>query len=663
MCHNNSVLFETNILKIAYICYMEIIRLGKKNEAQYTQLVQEQRDIFLENAARNRLPEDLERIRQAYEYAYQAHAKQTRKAGEPYILHPIAVARIVNEEIGLGTNPIIASLLHDVVEDTPHTIEEIRELFGEDIAFLVEGLTKEKKEQYELSMQVDNIRKMLMTIQYDIRALLIKLADRLHNMRTLADMPLNKQMKITGETDFFFAPLANRLGLYKVKTELENLSFRFRSPEEYAGIQKILEDYAVETQSIRNRFVAPIEQILKENGIDAVMTQDIRSIYSIWRHMKQKQVPFRRLESVYVFNIVFRPTLGGTCDVSEKNQCLRIYSLLTDLYMERVGSFHNYVDNPKANGYEALHCMFMTEHGTWAEVHIKSERMEEASVHGCIVKRHKNVGIGGVDAWVEEFRGTLKDGFFLEGVKANLYNDDIRVFTPRGEQILLPSNATALDFAYVIHTEIGDHALFARVNGMLCSIKTVLKRGDRVEIGTDSNIMPQKDWLDAVVTYKAKSCIRSALRKQNISIKPSRYIFAKCCSPLPGDELLGFEAQDGSAKVYVHTRNCERAIKLSTEHGETIVNVDLEADETTYYPAHIHAFGVDRKGITFEISQVVSEEWGLNINNMSVTTQDSLFDCDIHLEVRSAKEINNMIKRLESVLGVEEVRRVTINRR
>ena len=196
---------------------MELIRLGKRNEAQYNQLVQEQRDIFLKNAADNRLPEDLDRIRQAYEYAYQAHAKQTRKTGEPYILHPIAVARIVNEEIGLGTNPIIASLLHDVVEDTPHTVEEVRELFGEDIAFLVEGLTKEKKEQYELSMQVDNIRKMLMTIQYDIRALLIKLADRLHNMRTLAEMPLNKQMKITGETDFFFAPLANRLGLYKVK--------------------------------------------------------------------------------------------------------------------------------------------------------------------------------------------------------------------------------------------------------------------------------------------------------------------------------------------------------------------------------------------------------------------------------------------------------------
>ncbi len=652
---------------------MDILRLGKKNEAQYSQLVEEQRDIFLKNAAVNRLPQDLERIRQAYEYAFQAHARQTRKAGEPYILHPIAVARIVNEEMGLGTNPIIASLLHDVAEDTSHTVEDIRELFGEDIAYLVEGLTKEKKEQYELSIQVDNIRKMLMTIQYDIRALLIKLADRLHNMRTLADMPLHKQMKITGETDFFFAPLANRLGLYKVKTELENLSFRFRSPEEYARIQKILDDYALETQGIRNRFVAPIEQTLRENGINARISQDIRSIYSIWRHMQQKKVPFRRLESVYVFNIVFDVRTDGPCEVSEKNQCLQIYSLLTDLYMERVGSFHNYVDNPKANGYEALHCMFMTEHGTWAEVHIKSQRMEEASIHGCIVKRHKNVGIGGVDAWVEEFRGTLKDmvyhdgfnnkdGFFMEGVKANLYNDDIRVFTPKGEQILLPSKASALDFAYVIHSEIGDHALFARVNGMLCSIKTVLKRGDRVEIGTSSAIMPQKDWLEAVVTYKAKSCIRSALRKQNISIKPSRYIFAKCCSPLPGDELLGFEAQDGSGKVFVHTRSCERAIKLSTEHGETIVNVETEADETTYYPAHINAFGVDRKGITFEISQIISEEWGLNINNISVTTKDALFECDIYLEVRSAKEIYSIIKRLESVLGVEEVIRVTLSR-
>jgi len=652
---------------------MDILRLSKKNEAQYNQLVEEQRDIFLKNAAINRLPEDLERIRQAYEYAYKAHDRQTRKTGEPYILHPIAVARIVNEELGLGTNPIIASLLHDVVEDTASTTEEIRELFGEDIAFLVDGLTKEKMEQYELSMQVDNIRKMLMTIQYDIRALLIKLADRLHNMRTLADMPLHKQMKITGETDFFFAPLANRLGLYNVKTELENLSFKFRSPEEYARIQKILDDYAIETQGIRNRFVAPIEQMLRDHDINATMTQDIRSVYSIWRHMQQKQVPFRRLESVYVFNIVFELKTGGQCEISEKNQCLEIYSLLTDLYKERVGSFHNYVDNPKANGYEGLHCMFMTEHGTWAEVHIKSKRMLEASIRGSIVKRHKHVGIGGVDAWVEEFRGTLKDmvyhdgfnnkdGFFLEGVKANLYTDDIRVFTPKGEQILLPSNATALDFAYVIHSEIGDHALFARVNGMLCSIKTVLKRGDRVEIGTSSTIMPQKDWLEAVVTYKAKSCIRSALRKQNISVKPSKYKFAKCCSPLPGDELLGFEAQDGSGKVFVHTRNCEHAIKLSTEHGETIVNVDVEVDEFTYYPARIYAFGVDRKGITFEISRIISEEWGLNINNMTVTTKDALFECDILLEVRSAREINSIIARLESVLGVEEVRRKTIRR-
>jgi GTP pyrophosphokinase len=637
----------------------------------YNRLVQEERDVFLKNAEENRLPQDLERIKQAYEYAYKAHENQKRKNGEPYILHPIAVARIVNEEIGLGTNSIIASLLHDVVEDTSHTLDEIKELFGDDIAFLVGGLTKEKKEEYELSMQVDNIRKMLMTIQYDIRALLIKLADRLHNMRTLASMPLRKQMKITGETDFFFAPLANRLGLYRVKTELENLSFRFRSPEEYNKIKNILEGYAQDTEPIRSRFVAPIEKLLKEQGIDAQVTQDIRSVYSIWKHMKQKQVPFRRLESIYVFNIVFEPNMESTCAVSEKNQCLQIYSLLTDLYLEKVGSFHNYIDNPKANGYEALHCMFMTEHGTWAEVHIRSTRMETAAVRGCVVKRDKNVGIGGVGAWVEEFRGTLKDmvyrdsfgkdGFFLEGVKANLYSDDIRVFTPQGEQILLPNNASALDFAYAIHSEIGNQALFARVNGMLCSVKTVLKRGDRVEIGTSEDMMPHKDWLDAVVTYKAKSCIRSALRKQNISITPSRYVFAKCCSPLPGDELLGFEAQDGSDKVYVHTRNCELAIQLSTEYGETIVDVDIEADERTYYPAIIHTFGVDRKGITFEISQVISEEWKMNINNMTVTTKDELFECDIYLEVRSAQELNQMISRLESILGVEDVRRVFIS--
>ncbi len=648
---------------------MELLK-GKKTEAQYRQMVEEQRDIFLENAAKGRTEEDLERIKKAYQYAYQAHDKQTRKAGEPYILHPIAVARIVNEEIGLGTNPVIASLLHDVVEDTVHTIDEIREEFGDDIAFLVQGLTKEKKEQYELSKQVDNIRKMLMTIQYDIRALLIKLADRLHNMRTLGSMPLNKQMKITGETDFFFAPLANRLGLYKVKTELENLSFKFRSPEEFNRLESTLANYAQETCGIRTRFVTPIENLLKEHGFDAKVTADMRSVYSIWRHMQQMQVPFSRLESVYLFNIVFNPETSME-QISEKNQCLAIYSLLTDLYMEKVGSFHNYIDNPKANGYEGLHCKFMTEHGSWAEVHIKTERMEEMSIHGCVVKRRKNVGIGGIDAWVEEFRGTLKDmvyhdgynnkdGFFLESVKSYLYNDDIRVFTPKGRQVLLPMNSTALDFAYAIHTEIGDHAQFARVNGSLCSVKTVLRRGDRVEIGVDPSITPQKDWLESAITYKAKSCIRSALRRQKISVKPTRYRFAKCCSPLPGDELIGFETQDGSGKIFVHTRNCERAILLSTEHGETIVNVELEQDETTYYPARILVSGVDRKGVTFEITRAISEEWGMNIISMQVTTKDALFECLLQIQVRSARELQNITARLEAVVGVEEVRRISV---
>lgn len=648
---------------------MDVKHITKKSDSQYRQLVDQQRDIFLQNAAKGRTPEDMERIRKAYEFACQAHETQVRKTGEPYILHPISVARIVNEEIGLGTNPIIASLLHDVVEDTSHTLDEIKALFGEDVAFLVEGLTKEKKEQYESSKQVDNFRKMLLTIQYDIRALLIKLADRLHNMRTLGSMPQNKQDKISGETDYFYAPLANRLGLYKVKTELENLSFRFRYPTEFVKMQKVLQDYAQDTQGIRVRFVTPIEEKLKEMGYSAYISQDIRSEFSIWRHMQQLQVPFSRLESVYVFNIVFDPASSPRFEhLSEKNQCLAIYSLLTDLYEEKVGSLHNYIDNPKANGYEGLHCKLMTEHGTWADVHIKSERMAEASIRGCVVNRKKGAGIGGVDTWVSEFREILKDmvyhdgynnkdGFFMDGVKSYLYQDDIRVFTPKGKQILLPQNATALDFAYEIHTAIGDHAQFARVNGALCSIKTVLKRGDRVEIGTDSNVNPQKDWMGVVKTYKAKSAVRNALRKQKISVLPSRYLLENCCNPLPGDQIVAFDRQRQDGKIEVHTRSCEKGSLLATENGDSIVAVELPQDENTFYPTRIIVSGVDRHAMIYEITRVISEDWNLDISRLDIATKDSIFECDIKLQVRSYQELQNIIVRLEAILGVESVRR------
>lgn len=668
---------------------METYKTGKKPESYYKELVDEQRDIFLQNAAVGRTQEEFNLIKSAYEFAYQAHGTQRRCSGEPYILHPISVARIVTEEMKLGTGPIVASLLHDVVEDTPNTIEDIKNAFGDEIATMVQGLTKTKRKKKKpkdaesqedctdknapevdaedsmASLQVENIRKMLMTIEYDIRILLIKLADRLHNMRTLGSLTTPKQMKITGETDFFYAPLANRLGMNRVKSELENLSFKFRSPEEYNKLEKTMADYATHTEGICKRFIEPIQEKLNNLGFLATVTGDMRSVFSVWRHMKLAQAPFEKLECVHVFNIIFDPNSGPDM-LSEKNKCLLIYSLLTDLYNEKVGSFHNYVDNPKANGYKAIHCKFMTETGTWAEVHIKSKPMQENAMRGCLVEREANV-----HEWVESFRTRLKEmayhdgftsteGFFLEGVKASLYSDDIHVYTPGGKQILLPLNATALDFAFEIHSHIGFHAQFARINGKLCSIKTPLKRSDRVEIGTNDAIQPQKDWLDAVCTYKAKTCIRSALRKQKISMKPSRYRLASCCSPLPCDELFGFEDQDGSGRVYVHTRNCEQGIFLSTQKGETIVEVNLDPDDMTYYPAKFTIFAIDRQGLVFDMLVIVSRDVGLNITSLTVTTKDSLVEAHFQVKVRSAKELRMAMERISAVPGVEEVKRVPI---
>lgn len=634
---------------------------------EYSDHVAQQRDAFLKNAAAGRKEEDMCRIKKAYEFACEAHKNQKRKNGEPYILHPISVARIVNEEMGLGTNPIIASLLHDVVEDTPHTLNEIRREFGQDVAFLVHSLTKESKKRYTFSRQVDNIRKMLMTIEYDIRALIIKLADRLHNMRTLGDMPLNKQMKIASETDYFYAPLANRLGLYKVKTELENLSFKFRLPEEYNHLEKVVSAYKISTQEIVDRFVNQIDTYLREAHFEAKVTANIRSVYSLWKKMQVLQVPFNRLECIYVFNIVFKTQKIQGFN-TEKNQCLYIYSILTNHFIEKVGSFHNYVDVPKANGYEGMHCKFMTEHGTWAEVHIRSERMEEAANRGCLVKRQEGAGITGVDAWVENFRGVLKDiaykssllasenGFFLEDVKTSLYQDDIRVYTPKGEEILLPQNATALDLAYEIHTRIGDTAKYARINGKLSSIKTVLKRGDRVEIGTDPSVLPQKDWFDVVQTYKAKTGIRSALHKQKISTLPSKYCFASCCSPLPGDELIGFKKPDSKEKIMVHLRNCPEALRLSTEHGDYIANMDdFTPDAHALYPAQIYINGIDRQGITSELAQVISQ---VNITDFKIQTNESLFECTVNLQVHSSGELSALMERIQGLSGIEEIKRL-----
>lgn len=425
-------------------------------------------------------------VHNAYELAAEAHKEQKRKTGEPYIIHPIAVARIVAEELELGANSVMAAFLHDVVEDTKYTIEDIRERFGDDVAFLVGVVTKQKKEKYDKSKQVDNYRQILASVQYDVRAILVKLADRLHNMRTLASMRPDKQMKIAGETDYFYAPLANRLGLYHVKTELENLSFHYRCPREYEQIEGMLEELKLAEEKNLEGFISKVSELLEDNGIKARIELRYRMPYSIWRKMHSKGCDFHHVDGKHYIRIIY-----DAKDIQEeKKLSLYIYAVLSDYFKERPGSVANYINAPKENGYQSFHVKLLNDQGGWEEIHISSERMVRNSRLGCTAERTEE----NVKAWLEKFKAVLKDVAYhshemdyMDGVTASFYNDDIMVFTPQGKGVILPKDATALDFAFEIHSEVGLHAEYARINGRLCSVKIVLHRGDCVEIGTDKN--------------------------------------------------------------------------------------------------------------------------------------------------------------------------------
>lgn len=621
----------------------------------FDQIVARDRDELFKKAAYGRSEQEMMLIRQAYELAEEAHRPQRRKSGEPYIIHPIAVARVVCVELQLGTNPIIAALLHDVVEDTPYTVEDIRQRFGDDVAFLVQVVTKEKKQEYEMSKQLDNFRQMLNSIHYDIRALLIKLADRLHNMRTLASMRADKQMKIAGETDYFYAPLANRLGLYEVKSELENLSLRYRSPEEYAQIERQVNQYIDDESEDIALFCEPINEVLVQNGINATVFTKFRSPYNVWRKMQSSGNNFRQLEFKHIVNITFDEQFQP----SEKNQCLEIYSLITDIYKEKPGSLNNYIDSPKENGYQSLHFKVMCDRGTWVEIHISSERMVRNSRMGCVAERAT-----GVEKWIEKFKTVLqdiayhgKDGGFIEDVVSSFYHDDIIVFTPKGNSVMLPKGATALDFAYEIHTKIGDKAKYARINGKLCSIKTVLTRGDRVAIGTDIGTRPSPDWLDSAITYKARKSIASALRKTNAEHSVSKYLLCPVYHPIPGDEVVGFTAK--GEQTTIHKRNCPDAISLAAQEGESIVEVNFAAS-STLYAARIEIAAVNRNNLLLDLVNIISRELQLSITDICSMMKDEIVRTTINLSVHSAGELTSIISRLERIESIEEVKRITI---
>ena len=597
-------------------------------------------------------PEDVARIKDAYAMASVAHEGQKRNTGEPYIIHPIAVAAIAAEELELDANTVIAAFLHDVAEDTEYTIEDIRARFGDDVAFLVDVVTKRKKHNYEHTKQVDNYKQILESVHYDIRALLVKLSDRLHNMRTLDSMRPDKQMKIAGETNFFYAPLAGRLGLYHVKTELENLSFHFRCPREFENLEHLLEEDRIRTADSLKEFTDKINDIFKTVGIPARTQIRYRRPYSIWRTMREEGCDFAHVDFKHFVRVIYTPMTEWNRSISpEKDTTLFIYSCLTSRFKERPGSVSNYIDNPKDNGYQSFHVQLLNDKGSWEELHIASERMHRNARLGCIVERD--------ESWLERFKEVLQniaqsgDGYvFMDSVSSSLYNEDILAFTPNGKGIILPKGATALDFAFEVHTEIGEHAKFARINGALSPIKTVLHRGDCVEIGTSEDVVAKPEWLSYAKTYKARRRLHDVLRSsadEGVKLCPE-------CTPLPGEEVIGFKDADGV--ITVHSRHCPVAIKMASENGSSIVSVNFEPKEGRTYPVTIRIVAIDRYHLLRDIIDCFVERQHLSMNKLTTTTEDEIVECIIDFPVHSVDELSITMDSIAAIPSVDEVQRI-----
>jgi len=471
---------------------------------------------------KNRSKEDTALIRKAFDVAVEAHKDMRRKSGEPYIYHPIAVARICVEEMGLGPTAIICALLHDTVEDTHITLQDVEDLFGPKVRRIIDGLTKIPEVFDEnASIQAENFRKMILTISDDLRVVLIKLADRLHNMRTLGSMREDKQLKIASETKFLYAPLAHRLGLYSIKSELEDLAFKYTEREVYQEIESALKS----TQDVRNRFIRrfmnPIKEAMQREGYNFEIKARTKSISSIWRKMKTKGVPFEEVYDVFAIRIIIDTPLE-----LEKSDCWRVYSIVTDFYQPSPDRLRDWISTPRANGYESLHTTVMSPQGKWVEVQIRTKRMDEIAEKGLAAHykyKESKKDDTKFDRWIAEIRSLLENPDinameFVNEFKLNLFNDEIYVFTPKGELRVLPTGSTVLDFAYDIHTRIGDTCIGAKVNNKLMPLSYQLQSGDQLEIITSPKQKPNEEWLRMAVTARAKQKIKSTLNEERKQI-------------------------------------------------------------------------------------------------------------------------------------------------
>ena len=648
--------------------------------------------------------QEIDTVQKAFDFANEAHKGVRRRSGEPSIIHPIEVAKIVVNEIGLGCKSIVAALLHDVVEDTDYTVEDIRNLFGDKIATLVDGLTKiktvldnEDKSKVK-SIQAENFKRILLTLNDDVRVVLIKLADRLHNCRTIEYMPEHKRDKILGETMFIFIPLAHRLGLYGIKSEMEDIWLRYKEPQAFNEIKAKINRNANDKEKQIDDFVKEISQILDKMDIDYEIRKRVKSPYSIWHKMRTKNVTFEQVFDLYAVRIIFKPRTENV--KAERSQCYAIFSAITNEYDYREDRFRDWIKQPKNNGYEALHCTVMSKSGIWVEVQIRSRRMNDIAEKGIAAHwAYKREGIvseseSEMDKWIAKVQEILMNPDvnaleLLDIIHNDLTASEIFVFTPKGEQKAILKGATALDFAYMIHTHIGNKAIAAKVNLRLEPLSYVLRSGDQIEIITAQNENPKREWLDFLKTRKAINIVKEyfdRLDRKNAAeaqanqkassgskwslpfFKPkakseyiindrrntdNRFVIATCCHPIPGDPVIGFLSPDGV--VTVHKKSCQVANTLAATSGDSIVVPKWEADEMNAFPARISVTGIDRVGLLNEITKYVSVIMKVNLRRLVFESQDSIFSGEMDLMVHEKADLERLLKMLQKIDGIQKV--------
>ncbi|WP_460924733.1 RelA/SpoT family protein [Pontibacter brevis] len=700
---------------------------------------------------------DAKIIKKAFNTSLEAHGGMRRKSGEPYILHPLAVAQIAVEEIGLGTTSIVAALLHDVVEDTEMEISDVEREFGPSVARIIEGLTKISGVfDYGTSQQAENFRKMLLTLSDDVRVILIKLADRLHNMRTLDSMPRHKQLKIASETMYLYAPLAHRLGLYTFKMELEDLYLKYTDTDTYKDISNKIR----QTRNARNKFIKdfthPIEEELRKYGFKFTIKGRPKSIYSILKKIKKQNITFDEIYDLFAIRIILDVPLEN-----EKAACWQVYSIITDFYQPNPDRLRDWVNTPKANGYESLHTTVMSRSGQWVEVQIRTKRMDEIAERGYAAHwKYKTEGAAsgesGLEMWINKVRDMLEANNsnaleFMDEFRKNLFVEEVFVFTPKGELIILPDKATALDFAFEIHTDIGLQCLGAKVNQKLVPLSYKLKNGDQVEILTSQKQKPNEEWLQYAVTSKARTRIKDALREERkskaemgkamlehrlkqleiadtqsninklqayfnvasvqdlhyriatgyIDIKSIKevifiataekgssmlepksfdkevqkirginsdmlvigentanmenYTVAKCCNPIPGDDVFGFQTEDGG--IEIHRTNCKRGVELMSNYGNRIIKAKWTDQKELAFLAGIRIKGTDRVGLVNDLTKVISTSLKVNMRSITIDSNDGIFEGNIMVFVNDTGHLDMLMQRMGKVNGILTVER------